>query len=53
MDDIREHVDTVNEISDVFSRPINLGDELDEVKKKKKKDSIRQKSYLLDFFFIG
>jgi hypothetical protein len=31
MDDIRDQMDVANEISEAISRPVNLGDELDEV----------------------
>ena len=32
MDDIRDQMDVANEISEAISRPVNVGDELDEVK---------------------
>lgn len=31
MDDIRDQMDVANEISEAISRPVNVGDELDEV----------------------
>lgn len=33
MDDIRDQMDVANEISEAISRPVNVGDELDEVRK--------------------
>lgn len=32
MDDIRDQMDVANEISEAISRPVGMGDELDEVK---------------------
>lgn len=31
MDDIRDQMDVANEISEAISRPVGMGDELDEV----------------------
>jgi hypothetical protein len=32
MDDIRDQMDVANEISEAISRPVGMGDELDEVR---------------------
>lgn len=34
MDDIRDQMDVANEISEAISRPVGMGEDLDEVKKR-------------------